>query len=85
VQGVHIVRKECVDRGELTSEKQSGEIALKPSPTEVQGVHRKNFVVSSERDKVTEHSVTRSSARCASSKQNAKRERRIYFQEIFRI
>jgi hypothetical protein len=38
-----------------------------------------------QRDRVTKHSVRRSSARCASSKENAKRARRIYFQEILRI
>jgi hypothetical protein len=84
VQGVHIVRKECIDRGELTSEKLKRD-SVEPSSIEVQGVHRKNFVLSLERDRVTEHSVRRSSTRCASSKENARRARRIYFQEILRI
>jgi hypothetical protein len=84
VQGVHIVCKECVDRGELTSGKLRRDI-VEPSPTEVQGVHRKNSVLILEGNKVIEHSVRRSSARCASSKENAKRERIIYFQEILRI
>jgi hypothetical protein len=56
VQGVHIVRKECVDRGKLTSEKLRRDI-VEPSSAEVQGVHRKNSVLSSERDRVTENSV----------------------------
>ena len=38
LQGVHIVRKECIDRGELTSEKLKRD-TLEPSSTEVQGVH----------------------------------------------
>jgi hypothetical protein len=46
VQGVHIVCKECVDRGELTSEKLRRD-SVEPSSTEVQGVHRKNSVLSS--------------------------------------
>jgi hypothetical protein len=50
VQGVHIVRKECIDRGELTSEKLRRDI-VESSPTEVQGVHRKNSVLGSERER----------------------------------
>jgi hypothetical protein len=46
VQGVHIVRKECVDRGELTSEKIKRDI-VEPSSVEVQGVHKKNSMLSS--------------------------------------
>jgi hypothetical protein len=53
---VHVVRKECVDRGELTSEKLRRDI-VEPSSTEVQGAHRRNSVLSSERDRVTENSV----------------------------
>jgi hypothetical protein len=41
---------------------------VEPSSTKVQGVHRKNFVLSSERDKVIGYSVRKSSARHASSK-----------------
>jgi hypothetical protein len=50
VQGVHIVCKECVDRGELTSEKLRRD-TIESSPTEVQVVHRKNSVLSSERER----------------------------------
>jgi hypothetical protein len=56
VQVVHIVRNECVDRGKLTSEKLRRDI-VEPSLAEVQGVHRNNSVLSSQRDRVTENSV----------------------------
>ena len=56
VQAVHIVRKECVDRGKLISEKLKRDI-IEPSSAEVQGAHRENSVLSSERDRVTENSV----------------------------
>jgi hypothetical protein len=56
VKAVHIVCKECIDRGKLTSEKLRRDI-IEPSSMKVQGVHRKNFVLSSERDRVTENSV----------------------------
>jgi hypothetical protein len=56
VQAVHIVRKEYVDRGKLTSDNLKRDI-VEPSSTEVQGVHRKNSVLSSKRDRVTENSV----------------------------
>jgi hypothetical protein len=56
VQGVHIVRKECVDRGELTSGNLKRD-TVEPSSIEVQGVHRKNSLLSSERNRVTENSV----------------------------
>jgi hypothetical protein len=46
VQGVHTVRKEFIDRGELTSGKIRRDI-VEPSSAEVQGVHRKNSVLSS--------------------------------------
>jgi hypothetical protein len=53
---VHIVRKECIDRGKLTSERFRRD-NVEPSSTEVQGVYRENFVLSSERDRVTENST----------------------------
>jgi hypothetical protein len=56
VQEVHIVHKECVDRGNLTLDKLKRD-TFEPSSTEVQGVHKKNSVLSSERDSVTENSV----------------------------
>jgi hypothetical protein len=56
VQGVHIFRKECIDRGKLTSKKIGRDI-IEPSSTEVKGVHRKNSVLSSEKDRVTQNSV----------------------------
>jgi hypothetical protein len=78
---VHTVYKECADRGDLTSKKLRRD-TIEPSSIEVKGVHRNNHVVSLERDRFTEHSTRGSSARCASSKENTRRERRIYFQEI---
>jgi hypothetical protein len=56
VQAVHIVHKECIDRGKLTLEKLRRDI-VEPSSAAVQGVHRKNSVLSSERERVTENSV----------------------------
>jgi hypothetical protein len=56
VQGVHIFYQECVDRGKLTSEKLMRD-TIEPSSTKVQGVHRKNSVLSLERDRVTENSI----------------------------
>jgi hypothetical protein len=53
---VHIVYKECVERGKLTSEKFRRDI-VEPSLVEVQGMHRKNSVLSSKRDRVTENSI----------------------------
>jgi hypothetical protein len=84
VQGVHIGQKECIDRGDLTSEKLRRD-SVEPSSAEVQGVHRKNSVLSSKRDRVNEHFVRGRSTRCASRKENARRVRRIYFQEILWI
>jgi hypothetical protein len=46
VQGVHIVHKECINKGELTSENLKRDI-VEPSSTKVQGLHRKNSVLSS--------------------------------------
>jgi hypothetical protein len=46
VQGVHIVCKECIDRGELTSEMIRRD-TIEPSPAEVQGVHKNKSVLSS--------------------------------------
>jgi len=66
VQGVHIVCKECVDRGDLTSENIRRDI-VEPSSREVKGVNRNNSALSSERNRVTEHSIRRSFARCALS------------------
>jgi hypothetical protein len=43
------VHKECVDRGELTSEKLMRD-TIEPSSTEVKGVHKKKYVLSSERN-----------------------------------
>jgi hypothetical protein len=56
VKEVHIVHKECVDRGKLTSEKLRRD-TIEPSSAEVQGVHRKNSMLSSERNRVTDNSV----------------------------
>jgi hypothetical protein len=81
---VHIVCKDCIDRGELTSEKIRRD-SIEPSSLDMQGLHRKNYVLISEEDRVTEHSIRRIFARCASSKENARRARRIYFQEILQI
>ena len=56
MQAVHIFRMECIDRGNLTSLKLMRD-TIEPSSAEVQGVHRKNSVLSLERDRVTENSV----------------------------
>jgi hypothetical protein len=56
VQAVRIVYKECVDRGKLTLDKLRRDI-IEPSSAEVQGVHMKNSVLSSKRDRVTENFV----------------------------
>jgi hypothetical protein len=56
VQEMHIFRNECIDRGKLTSDKLRRD-TIEPSSEEVQGVHMKNSVLSSERDRVTENSV----------------------------
>jgi hypothetical protein len=56
VQGVHIVRKECVDRNKLTLGNLRRD-TVGPSSTEVKGVHKKNYVLSSERNRVTENSI----------------------------
>jgi hypothetical protein len=64
VQGVHIVRKVCVDRGETTSGKLKRD-NIEPSSTEVQGVHRKELCLEFMEDRTTEGSG--SSAKRASS------------------
>jgi hypothetical protein len=79
---VHIVCEECIDRGDLTLEKLRRDI-IEPSSIEVQGVHRNNSLLSLEREKVIEHSVNRISGRCASSKRNSRRQRRIIFKKSF--
>ena len=42
MQGVHIVCKVCIDRGEVTSGKLNRD-SIEPSSTEVQRVHRKEL------------------------------------------
>jgi hypothetical protein len=56
VQGVHIVCKVCVDRGETTSGKLKRD-SVEPSSEEVQGVHRKELCLKFREDKTTEGSV----------------------------
>jgi hypothetical protein len=56
MQGVHIVCKECIGRGDLTSENLMRDI-VEPSSAEVQGAHRRNSVLSLERDIFTENYV----------------------------
>ena len=53
---MHIIHKECVDRGKLTLEKLRKD-TVEPSSITVQGVHRKKSVLSSERERVTKNSV----------------------------
>jgi hypothetical protein len=50
------VRKEWIGRSELTLEKLKRD-RVEPSSAGVQGVHRKNFVLSLERNKVAENSI----------------------------
>ena len=55
MQGVHIVRKVCFNRGEVTS----GNIKrdnVEPSLAEVQGVHRKELCFEFKEDRTTEGS-----------------------------
>ena len=56
MQEVHIVHKECIDIGKLNSEKLRRD-TVEPSLAEVQGVHRKNSVLSSERDRFIVNSI----------------------------
>jgi hypothetical protein len=56
VQGVHIVRKVCIDRGETTSGKLKRD-SVEPSSAEVQGVHRKELCLKFREDITTEGSV----------------------------
>ena len=56
MQGVHIVHKVCVDRGNTTSGKLNRD-SIEPSSAEVQGVHRKELCLKFREDKTTEGSV----------------------------
>jgi hypothetical protein len=53
VQGGHIVRKVCVDRGETTSRKLKRD-SIEPSSTKVQGVHRKELCLEFREDRTIE-------------------------------
>jgi hypothetical protein len=56
VQGVHIVHKVCVDRGETTSGMLKRD-SIESSSVEVRGVHRKELYLEFREDKTTEGSV----------------------------
>ena len=56
MQGVHIVRKVSVDRGEVTSGKLKRN-SVEPSSSEVQGVHKKELCFKFRGDRNTEGSV----------------------------
>ena len=56
MQGVHIVRKVCVDRGKTTSRKLKRD-SVEPSLEEVQGVHRKELCLEFRKDKTIEGSI----------------------------
>ena len=56
MQGVHIVRKVCVDKGETTSGKLKRD-SVEPSSAEVQGVHRKELCFEFREDITIEGSV----------------------------
>ena len=56
MQGVHIVHKVYVDRGEVTLGNLKRD-SVEPSPTEVQGVHRKELCFEFREDRTTEGSV----------------------------
>jgi hypothetical protein len=53
VQGVHIVRKVCVDRGETTSGNLKRN-SVEPSSEKVQGVHRKELYLEFREGRTTE-------------------------------
>jgi hypothetical protein len=52
VQGVHIVCKVCIDRGEVTSGKLKRD-SIEPSSAEVQGAHRKELCFKFKEDRTT--------------------------------
>ena len=55
MQGVHIVRKVCVDKGDTISGKINRD-NIEPSSAEVQGVHRKELCLEFREDITTEGS-----------------------------
>jgi hypothetical protein len=67
VQGVHIVRKVCIDRGETTSGKLKRD-SVEPSSAEVQGVHRRElsfeFGEKTESLRILENSARRALSWC---------------------
>jgi hypothetical protein len=56
MQGVHIVHKVCIDRGETTSGKLKTD-SIETSSAEVQGVHTKELYLKFREDRTTEGSV----------------------------
>ena len=56
MQGVHIVHKVCIDRGETTSGKIKRD-SVEPSSVEVQGVHMKELCLEFREDITTEFFV----------------------------
>jgi hypothetical protein len=67
VQGVHIVRKVCIDKGETTSGKIKRD-SVEPSSAKVQGVHRRElsfeFVEKIKSLRILENSVRRALSWC---------------------
>jgi hypothetical protein len=77
VRGVHIVRKVCIDRGEMTSGKLKRD-SVEPSSVEVQGVHMKELYLEFREDRTTEGSVEL-------CQEGIERVHRVHWGTLFRV
>jgi hypothetical protein len=77
VQGVHIVQKVCIDRGEVTSAKLKRD-SVEPLSAEVQGVHRKEICFEFREDRTTEGSVEL-------CQEGIERVHRVHQRNLFRV